>query len=309
MTNAGASPVRPRLGLFIQGARPFSFSASVSPVLIAGMIALNNHPAQTLWFILPVTLICAVLFHAGTNLVSEYYDLKKGVDRVDTFGSSRVLVDNLLEPASVMKAGILCLSVGFILGLLLVYYRGPEMLLLGLIGLLGAYFYTAEPVGFKYIALGDIGVFTMFGPLMVLGANFALTGVYDPNAIIISIPVGFLVIAILHANNTRDIMHDSEANIKTFAMLVGINGSKLFYYFLQVGAYLAVVTFVILKITEPWALLVFLALPVSIKNMKEMSGASIDNPKSIAILDIKTAQNHMQFGLLLAIGLLLSALV
>jgi 1,4-dihydroxy-2-naphthoate octaprenyltransferase len=55
-----------------------------------------------------------------------------------------------------------------------------------------------------------------------------------------------------------------------------------------------------------WALLIFLSLPVALKNMKEISSAEVNSPQNIAMLDIKTAQLHTQFGLLLTVGILIS---
>src|SRR6185295_2822609 len=130
---------RSNTSLWIQAIRPFAYSASVIPVLVGAMYALKSPPpnGHTLWFLMPVILVASVLFHTGTNLVSEYFDLKKGVDKPDSFGSSRILVDNLMEPKKVLNGGLLCFAVGFLLGLILVKYQGINMLYIGIIGLFG----------------------------------------------------------------------------------------------------------------------------------------------------------------------------
>ncbi|MCX7737102.1 MAG: 1,4-dihydroxy-2-naphthoate octaprenyltransferase [Candidatus Kapabacteria bacterium] len=295
-----------KLNIWIQAFRPFAYSASVTPVILAAMLALSYKPNETAWFLFPVILICAVLFHTGANLVSEYFDYKNQVDKVDTFGSSRVLVEGLLQPKQVLNAGIIAFAIGFILGLVLVYFRGTDILILGLIGLIGGYFYTAKPFQFKYIALGDLLIFLLFGPLLVLGAYLGLTGDMNYYVLYVSIPVGFLVVAILHANNTRDIKFDKRAKIKTLAMLVGLKGAKFEYYFLIFGAFLSVILLIIFKVLSPWSLLVFLSLPPALKNVKIISKADSEDPSTIAMLDVQTAQHHMIFGLLLSIGILIS---
>ncbi|MFN3781610.1 MAG: hypothetical protein ACK4SO_05500, partial [Candidatus Kapaibacteriota bacterium] len=63
---------------------------------------------------------------------------------------------------------------------------------------------------------------------------------------------------------------------------------------------------VLLKLTHPLTLLVYLSLPVAIRNAKEFSQFRIDNFQPIVMLDVKTAQLHMQFGLLFAISTLMS---
>lgn len=300
---------RSSISIWFQAFRPFAYSASVTPVLVGAMVALAYYPGEIKWFLFPIAMIAGVLFHTATNLVSEYFDYKKGVDRIDTYGSSRVIVESLLEPRKVLVAGYIAFGLGFALGGILIYFRGVEMLLFGFIGLLGGYFYTGAPFGYKYVALGDFLVFTLMGPLMVIGTYFTLTGDFTLNVLYISLPVGFLVAAILHANNLRDVLHDSNVKIKTMAILFGLKGSIAEYYFLVLGSFLSVVIMAALGILSPWTLLVFISFPQALGNLKEISKAEIEKPEKIAMMDVKTAQHHMMFGLLLSIGLLLTHLV
>ncbi len=300
---------RSKASLIMQAVRPFSFSASVIPVLVGAMFALAYYEGEILWYLFPVVIIASILLHAGTNLVSEYYDLEKGVDRKDTFGSSKVLVEDLLPPKTVLKAGYISFILGFILGMILVFVHGLPILYLGLIGIAGGIFYTGKPIGYKYVALGDVLVFFLMGPLMVVGSFFSLTGVFDMDVAIVSLPIGFLVTAILNANNIRDIKHDSEAQVKTLATILGINAAKKEYYILVFGAYLSVVIMVLTGLLDYWTLLIIISLPVALKNIKDISIAEVNNPEAIAMMDIRTAQLHMQFGLLLTIGLVLTAIL
>ncbi len=309
MTSSTLQAPRSKTSLWIQAIRPFAFSASVIPVLVGLTSALLFFPGNINWLLLPVVLIAAVLFHTGGNLISEYFDYYYAVDREETLGGSRILVDGLLTPKQILNAGILTFAVGFLLGLILVYVRGLDILWLGLFGLIAGVFYTMKPFKFKYIALGDVLIFLAFGPVLVLGSYFAFTGDINWNPVWLSIPIGFLVVGILHANNTRDIKFDKEANIKTFAGLIGINGAKIEYYFLVVGAYISTGVLIATGFVGWYAALVLLSLPVAIKNMKSFSKASLDNPQEIAMLDVMTAQLHMQFGLLYIVGILLTALL
>lgn len=300
---------RSKASLMMQAVRPFSFSASVVPVLVGAMFALAYFEGEILWYLFPVILIASILLHSGTNLVSEYFDLKKGVDKIDTFGSSKVLVEKLLSPKTVLRAGYISFALGFLLGMILVYVHGLPILYLGLIGIAGGIFYTGKPIGYKYIAMGDILVFFLMGPFMVVGTFFSLTGVFDWNVAIVSLPIGFLVTAILNANNIRDIKHDTEAKVKTFATILGIKAAKKEYYFLVFGAYLSVIIMVLTGLLHFWTLLIIISLPVALKNIKDISIAEVNNPEAVAMMDIRTAQLHMQFGLLLTIGLVLTAIL
>ena len=187
--------------------------------------------------------------------------------------------------------------------------HGTPILVIGLIGLAGGLFYSGMPFGYKYLALGDLFVFALMGPLMVIGTYISLTGTYDPNVLYVSLPVGFLVAAILHANNMRDIMHDSEAKIKTVAMLFGIRVSKIYYSVLVFGAFISVIVMVAMNILEFWTLIVLISFPVVLKNVKMISQAEVSNPEAILMADVATAQHHLMFGVLLSVGLLLTAII
>lgn len=296
---------RSAVSLWFQAVRPFSFTAHIVPILVGAMLATNYH-GEVSWSLFILVALCSLLFHAGTNLVSDYYDYKKEVDRDGTYGSSGVLLGGLLNPQIVLKVGLLLFGIGFALGLIMVNVRGLPILYLGIVGLLGGVFYCATPIGYKYIGLGDFLVFMLMGPLMVIGSYFVLTGDYNNNVLYVSLPIGFLVTAILNANNLRDINADAQAKIKTFANVIGLTGSKIEYFLLVLGAYLSVIVMVSTGILQPYALIVFLSVPPALKNLKAVSGAELDKSSEIAMIDIQTAQHHFLFGILLAIGILLS---
>ncbi|MCX7879277.1 MAG: 1,4-dihydroxy-2-naphthoate octaprenyltransferase [Ignavibacteria bacterium] len=299
----------PKLKLWFMATRPFSFTASIIPVLFALVLAIYLNESSINWWLFPVALFGAVSFHIGANLVSDYYDFKFGIDTKETYGGSRILVENLLPPASILRAGLISFAFGFSVGLILVYVRGYEVLLMGLAGLFCGLFYTFSRKGLKYIALGDVAIFIAFGPLLVIGSYFSLTGVYGWNILWYSLPIGFLVVAILHANNTRDLFNDMKANIKTIPIFLGLKGSQIYYYFLIFGAYLLVILQVITKSLGPYSLLVLLTLPVALQNTKSIATAKSNDINPIIALDVKTAQLHMQFGLLLIISIILNILL
>ncbi|MGB8720989.1 MAG: prenyltransferase, partial [Desulfobacterales bacterium] len=155
--------------VWFQATRPFSLTASVLPVVIGAVLAASVEGSVD-WPLFPLIVACSLLFHIGTNMVSDYFDYRRGVDRDETYGSSRVLLEGLLTPKQLLAAGIILFAVGFSLGLLLVAVRGWPIFILGVIGLLGGWFYTGGPVAYKYVALGDILVFILMGPLMVIGS-------------------------------------------------------------------------------------------------------------------------------------------
>ncbi|UCD48938.1 MAG: 1,4-dihydroxy-2-naphthoate octaprenyltransferase [Phycisphaerales bacterium] len=296
------------LAVWLQAVRAFSFPASIVPVAVGTVLA-AHFEGSVAWWLVPFIATASVVMHAATNLVSDYFDYEKGVDKDDTYGGSRVLVSELLTPRQVFIGGMALFAVSCGIGLLFVAVRGWPILALGVAGVLGGIFYTARPVGYKYFALGDALVFLLMGPLMVIGSYFVLTGSYRHAVLIASLPVGCLVAAILHANNMRDIQHDRDAHVRTVANLLGHDRARLEYYVLVGGAYVAVVGMIFGGLVSPWGLLVFVTVPLAVKNLQRVIHSQPQQPETIATLDVQTAQLHLAFGLLLSLGILLGALL
>lgn len=303
---------RARLGW--RAARPWSFSVSLLPPLLGALLAVQETPGLRMnWLHVALTLLGCVLAHAGSNMISDYCDFRSGVDRDGVFGSSgsRVLLDGLLEPKSLRSGAILCFVLASAIGLyfVLALPRGAELLWpLGIGGML-ALFYTARPFALKYIALGDIAVFVAFGPAMVWGAWFVHTQRFSWLPILYAIPLAFLVDAVLHSNNLRDISTDREVNIRTVAMLLGERRGQIMYAVLLSAAYLSLVALVLFAAMPPGALLAFLSLPLALAAAKKVAAKSRLAPKQFAAIDAQTARLHSVFTLLLLVGLALDFLL
>jgi 1,4-dihydroxy-2-naphthoate octaprenyltransferase len=286
--------------IWFRAVRAFSFTASTVPVFVgAAWVFYEKTPANWRW--LPLIWLAALSIHAATNLVSEYFDYIKGDI---SFGSSRVLLEGLLSPRQFFIGGLVMFAVTAAIGLVFIALRGWPILAIGLVGILGGYFYTATPVGYKYIGLGDILVFVLMGPLMVIGSYFVLTGTYNHNVLLVSLPIGCLVAAILSGNNLRDILHDRQAEITTFAGLVGHRWAKLEYAVLDASAYGITTTLAGLRILPIWSLMTLLSIPLAYKCVQQALRNEPDKPEQIATLDIQTAHLHLAFGVLLIISLL-----
>ena len=114
MSDQQALCSRPQWQIWLQALRAFSFTASLIPVIVGALLALSLGGAMR-WELFPLVALASVLFHAGTNLVSDAGDFDRGVDREDTHGGSGVLVGGLLTSRQVFWAGILMFALGAIL--------------------------------------------------------------------------------------------------------------------------------------------------------------------------------------------------
>lgn len=305
-----ASPSKPvsKGAVYFQALRAFSFPASLIPCLLGAMLALL-YGTEVTWWLMPFIAISLLFLHAGSNVISDVDDYKKGVDAKGTLGGSRVLPDGLLTPKEMFRFGLLLFGFAVLAGLPIILDRGMLVLWLGIVGIIGGFFYTGRPIGYKYVALGDIFIFLLYGPAIVTGTFYALTGMFFTEVLLISIPLGLLVTGILQANNLRDIINDRKANIKTLATVFGEGFAKGEYVFLIIGAYLTVILLVVFNVLSLWSLLVFLSLPIALKNMNMIKGVKIEDTGKIAMLDAMTAQLTLMFGVLLSISLVITKLV
>lgn len=285
---------------WIIATRPWSFPASAMPALfaMAYVFYMQDSIESIHWGYGVAALLGAVLFQASGNLIGDYFDYMYKVDRKESLGSSRMLVDGVFTPKTIFWFGIIVLCMGVLLGLFLWSQTGNDLLWIGIVGALGTFFYYK----LKYMALGDVLIFVIYGPLIALGTAFVMTNQLYWEVVVLSIPIAFLVVNILHANNTRDMRDDKLANIKTQALLLGEKGSRIQYTFLAIGAYVAVAIFVLLNMISPLALLVIVTLPLAKKNINLIKQAKIDKPEIIKDLDAMSAQLVMAFTLMYALG-------
>ena len=129
-------------------------------------------------------------------------------------------------------------------------------------GLSSSFLYTGG-IGFKYIALGDLAILILFGPLSVLFAFMSQTGHVDWSTIYFAIPLALNTEAILHSNNTRDAENDEKAGIVTLAILIGRTASHVLYALLLFTPY---TLFVVLGMKfSLWFLLPLVTVPQAFK--------------------------------------------
>lgn len=291
---------------WLRAIRPFSFTGSVIPVTLGAILAFKQNSFEFKYFIL--TVVAIVLLQAAVNLLSDHDDYENKVDTKDSYGSSGVILENLLSSQQVRRGGILCLILGSLLGLFLSYEKGLLVLILGVIGALGGYSYTGKPLQLKYKGLGAPLVFLLFGPLMVIGSYYVQIQKVNPEALYASIPVGLLTTAILHANDIRDIHHDKKAGIKTLSMIVGRNNSKIIYYGMLLFSYVSIIVMSAYSVLPFWSLLCLVTIPTAYMNAKTLY-SSDDSSAGLITLDQATAKLQAQFGLILIVSILLSFLL
>lgn len=288
--------------VWLRAVRVFSFTASITPILIGAAVAAYLGAVNLPMSI--VMLLASVACHAGSNLANDYYDHKRGVDLENKLGPSGVIQSGLLTAGDVRFGMIVAFAIATALGLVVVAVGGWPIFILALVALAIAYSYTGGPIPFGYIALGEIAVFLAMGPAMVAGAAYVLTGRLTAISLLVSLPVGFLVAAILHANNLRDMDVDRVAGKSTLATMLGRTGGNREFALLIAASYIAL-PFLLRADADLWpALLPIVSLPVAVTLVRDVTAAP--TPEALNAGVRRTAALHLRFGLLLFAGLVIA---
>lgn len=233
-----------KLSSYIIALRPWSFSASMTPVAL-GCALCYKMTSHFDVLVLILTCVAVLAVHAAGNLVNTYFDYIKGVD--SKVSDDRTLVDQVLTPQEVVQLGVLSYVIGCIglCGLFAASSASLEKLSLLFFGGLSASFLYTGGFALKYYALGDLVIVITFGPLAVLFAFVAQCGSLSWMPLLYAIPLVLNTEAILHSNNTRDMKQDESNGIITLAILLGQRGSYVLFTFLLFTPY---VTFAVLAV-------------------------------------------------------------
>lgn len=298
--------------------RPFSFPASTMPVIFGAVLAVTWGGYPFRWGMFLLSLAAMLMLHSASNLLNDVFDYKRGIDRVASPVSGGV-VRGIISPEQAKRASILLFILGGAIGILLTVLSGIWLLAIGLLGLFVGIFYTSDhKLALKYNGLGDLAVFLNFGILGALGSWYVQTGQLSFLPMVWSIPMATLVIAILHANNWRDIKSDREGRVTTVANLLGDRGSQVYYGFLIFGPFLMILLFIFVPYlffrqlpSMPFTfLLTLLAIPLAVKLWKlAVLREKPARPMDFITLDGATAKLNLQFGLLCTLSLLANLVI
>ncbi|MCG8035486.1 MAG: prenyltransferase, partial [Candidatus Thiodiazotropha taylori] len=211
---------------FIGAMRPFSLVVAIATCGLGVSLALIDQAVdgRLAWLV----LLTGVLLQVAVNLINDTPDLQ-------THGLTPTQRQAIRRNARV-GWGVMLLAV--VLGLYMVTIRGWPLLLLGLIGVAGAWGYTGGKVNYKQRGLGILLVFLLMGVLLIGGSYYVLTGIYTVEVLWLSLPFSLLSSLLLLSNELRDYEADREAGIRTLIVRIGYRSGVKLYYLLASLVYL-----------------------------------------------------------------------
>lgn len=287
----------PKSRAWILASRPPTLPAAFVPVLVGSALAVAHGHFRLGAFL--AAFVSALFIQIGTNIANDLFDFQKGADTEERLGPTRVTQSGLLSISEVRAGMWVSFAVAFMTGLYLVYIGGWPILLVGVLGIICGIAYTGGPFPLAYHGLGDVFAFLFFGIIAVCGTYYVHTDTLHWLALWVSLPVAFLVNAILVVNNYRDIDTDRKANKRTLAVRMGPTLTRGHYFFLVAGAYVIPVIWSI-QTGRAWVLLPLITLPLGIKMIRALftrTGTAL-NPVLKG-----TGQLHLIYGIFWMIGI------
>jgi 1,4-dihydroxy-2-naphthoate octaprenyltransferase len=293
---------------WLQAFRFNSLIVSSIGVMVGTAVAIRDGQFDLVRFLL--AWLGSVAIQAGTNLTNVYYNYKSTSASADPRAfdprnSTAVIRLGLLTPAQIHRGGLVFFGAGVACGLALTWLCGWTILLLGIPAIAAGYFYAGPPVQYGYYALGVFSVFLFMGPVMVCGAYYVMALSFSASPLAASIPIGLLAAGIMHTNDLRDYDTDVLHGKHTLATMLGRHGAGFALAMIDGLAFVVTLAAVIAGLL-PWlALLVLIAIPHTIDQLRTAFSAT--NTKQLHAVWLLGVKLHLEFGLLLIAGLLASA--
>jgi 1,4-dihydroxy-2-naphthoate polyprenyltransferase len=289
--------------IWVGGARPRTLPAAVVPVLV-GTAAAAGRADIVAWRAV-AALVVALALQVGTNYANDYSDGVRGTDSGPRrVGPARLVGGGLASPGAVRGAALAALSAAAVAGLALAVAVGWELLVVGAAALAAGWLYTGGPRPYGYLGLGELFVFVFFGVVATAGSAYVQEEQISGLALGASVPVGLLAVALLLANNLRDIPGDTASGKRTLAVRLGDTRTRWLYVAVVIGA-VAAVPLVAALGDRMGALVAVAAAPLAVPPLR----AVLRGDQGAALIAVLVATGRMQLALggLLAAGLWISA--
>jgi 1,4-dihydroxy-2-naphthoate polyprenyltransferase len=298
-SNAGATgPVLTPVRKWVAGARPKTLGAAITPVLVGTAAASLDGPVH--WWRALAALVVALGLQVGVNYANDYSDGVRGTD-VNRRGPVRLVASGLASPAAVRNAAVISFAIAAVVGAVLSLVVNPWLLLVGALAIAAAATYTGGPKPYGYIGLGEVMVLVFFGFVATVGSTYIQHETVPAVAWWAALAAGLPAVAILLANNVRDIQTDRATGKRTLAVRVGAARARQLFVACMAGALLAVV---VCGVYEPLALLGLLAAPFARVPVRLV--LTHREPPALVAALIGTARFQLVLGVFLALGLALS---
>jgi 1,4-dihydroxy-2-naphthoate octaprenyltransferase len=228
---------------------------------LAGLFAWRDGAFSLLpWLALTLGLILA---HASNNIFNDYTDYVRGVDKDNYYRNiygAQPVASGLMTKRQHLTYFLVTLLAALFFGLSLLVYTGFSTTTWVLIGL-GAFFLLFYTWPLKGLALGELAVLIVWGPLMIGGGYYVLTQVWSWNVVVASLPYVLGVTTVIFGKHIDKLDMDTAKGIHTLPVVIGEKASRYAVLAMMVAPYIFTVYLIAIRFFTPVMLIVFLALP------------------------------------------------
>ncbi len=211
---------------FVRALRPFSLIVALATCGLGVSLAWLDG-ARDPW-LAGLVLFNGLLLQIAVNLINDQRDIDS--ERFDDVQKAAIRRNT--------RIGYAVMTLAVLIGLYLVSLRGWPLLLLGLVGVFGAWGYTGGRINYKSRGLGILLVFLLMGVLLIGGAYYVVTGSYNLRVFWLSLPFSLLSSLLLLSNELRDYEADLAEGIRTLSVRLGYEFGVRLYYGLSAATYL-----------------------------------------------------------------------
>ena len=237
---------------------PMTFTSG----LIGGLLAAGAGPIAWTPFLL--ALVGLVLAHAANNMINDYFDVSGGVDTAEYYRTQYAphpILSGLITKAGLRNAILLVNAIDAAIAVYLVTVRGWPIVLFAGLGFFISVFYVAPPIRLKHIGLGELGVFLVWGPLMIGGTYYCAAGTAPPWVYAAALPYALLVTTVLVGKHVDKLEQDRAKGIRTLPVILGHTASLRLNQGLMAAFYAVTLALVATHTVGLWVLLVIFSLP------------------------------------------------
>ncbi|MDR1463664.1 MAG: prenyltransferase [Azoarcus sp.] len=259
-------------------ARPRSLPQSILPSALAVCFA-TGAPGFNCW-LAALAVLGVSCAHLAANLFDDYFDycIRK-TDYRDTLrhegfrariGKCLYLTSGEATLKQLLLVALLFAAAAFIIGSLVFYYRDKTILHIAALTALLALSYSGPPLRLSYHGLGELTIGIIFGPLNMLGTYYAACGEISQPLILVSLPIGLLVMNIVYVHSMLDFIPDKKIGKQTLAVMLGRETAMLAVLFLVLFLPYGLIAWGILAARLPpawWLMLLTLPMAVSLFRM------------------------------------------
>lgn len=293
---------RNSLRAWILAARPKTLTGAITPVMIGAALAFANGTFN--WLPALICFLFAGLMQIAANFINDLYDFKKGTDREDRLGPERACAQGWISPEAMKRGVLLTVLLACLIGSILLFYAGWELIVVGVLCVLFAFLYTTGPYPLSYNGWGDVLVIVFFGFVPVGGTYYVQALSWTPSVTVASLICGLLIDTLLVVNNYRDREADARSGKRTVIVRFGEPFGRYLYLALGVTAALLCIWFA--SEHSLWAAILppVIYLPLHFRTWQKM--VKIHSGKKLNSILGETSRNMLFMGILLSLGLLVS---